>query len=310
MTSFAAGSSVTGVKVGAAGDIACDPESPSFRDGADRGLECGQQTTSDVLVRASYDVVLVLGDIQYEDGASRSSASPTIASWGRVKAITRPVPGNHEYRDDRCGRLLSGTSATAAGDPAKGYYSFERRWLARDRAQLQLLPRSVAAARGSAQERGSGPTCREPMPRVHARVLAPSALLLGPARQRPDATARSGRRSTTPGADLVLVGHDHDYERFAPQDADGAATSRADPRVRRRHGRPQLCGRSRASSRTARCATRRASACSSSRSARTPTRGTSGRPSARSPTQARPAATDSPPATRRAGSRAGPSSSS
>ena len=34
-------------------------------------------------------------------------------------------------------------------------------------------------------------------------------------------TRRSGRRSYDASADLVLVGHDHDYERFAPQNARG-----------------------------------------------------------------------------------------
>ena len=42
------------------------------------------------------------------------------------------------------------------------------------------------------------------------------------------------------GADLVLVGHDHDYERFAPQDASGASRSRSRyPPVRRRDGRTE-----------------------------------------------------------------------
>ena len=68
--------------------------------------------------------MLVLGDIQYEDGARDAFEASYDASWGRVKrardrfpAITstaRPVPP-----------VTSSTSARRAGDPAKGYYSFE-----------------------------------------------------------------------------------------------------------------------------------------------------------------------------------------
>ena len=72
---------------------------------------------------------------------------------------------------------------------------------------------SAGALAAGRPRRASGP--------LHARVLAPPALLVGLARQRLDVRRRSGRRSYDANADLVLVGHDHDYERFAPQDAGG-----------------------------------------------------------------------------------------
>ena len=115
---------VTGTRIAAAGDIACDPSSASFNGGQGSGLECRQQATSDLLVGSGYDAVLVLGDIQYEDGAYSKFLASYDRSWGRVKAITKPAPGNHEYQ--------SGSAAdyyryfgTAAGDPTKGYYSYD-----------------------------------------------------------------------------------------------------------------------------------------------------------------------------------------
>ena len=48
----------------------------------------------------------------------------------------------------------------------------------------------------------------------------------------------SGTRSYDYGADVVLSGHDHNYERFAPQDPNGVAdATRGIRAVRRRHGR-------------------------------------------------------------------------
>lgn len=68
--------------------------------------------------------VLVLGDAQYPKGKLEDFQQVYDPSWGRFKAVTWPVPGNHEYW---------GTEATGyfayfgerAGDPSKGYYSFD-----------------------------------------------------------------------------------------------------------------------------------------------------------------------------------------
>ena len=65
----APGSNVTGPRIAAAGDIACDPDSAAFADGNGKGLECRQKATSNLLVGGRYKAVLVLGDIQYEDGS-------------------------------------------------------------------------------------------------------------------------------------------------------------------------------------------------------------------------------------------------
>ena len=54
VTSFGAGSPVVGVKVAAAGDIACDPADPDFAGGSGRAHECRQRATSDLLVGAGY----------------------------------------------------------------------------------------------------------------------------------------------------------------------------------------------------------------------------------------------------------------
>ncbi|HYN22550.1 MAG TPA: alkaline phosphatase, partial [Thermoanaerobaculia bacterium] len=101
--------------IAAAGDIAC----ASFA----TPTACKQQATSDQLVGTGYAKVLSLGDQQYENGSLSLFNTYYDPSWGRVKSITAPVPGNHEY-------LTSGASGyfdyfgSLAGERGKGYYSF------------------------------------------------------------------------------------------------------------------------------------------------------------------------------------------
>ena len=57
-----------GVTVFAAGDIACDPNSGSFNDGAGTSGACRMRATSNLILSKSYDAVLPLGDNQYERG--------------------------------------------------------------------------------------------------------------------------------------------------------------------------------------------------------------------------------------------------
>ncbi|MGI8479331.1 MAG: Calx-beta domain-containing protein [Gaiellaceae bacterium] len=209
-----------GTKIAAVGDIACDPGSDSFNRGHGIGLECRQRATSDLVVGGGYEAVLALGDLQYEDGSISEFAASYAPSWGRVKAITHPAPGNHEYRTARAAGYFQYFGA-AAGDPAKGYYSFDlggwhlialnsncsevggcgvgsrqKRWLRSDLAARASATCTLAYwhhPRFSSGEHGSDST-----------YIAFWQALYGA------------------NADLVLVGHDHDYERFAPQTPSGS----------------------------------------------------------------------------------------
>jgi acid phosphatase type 7 len=208
---------VIGPTIAAAGDIACDPESSSFRGGEGRGLACRQKATSDLLL-GPYVGVLALGDIQYENGAHESFVRSYDPTWGRAKAITTPVPGNHEYRTAGATGYFR-YFGTVAGDPAKGYYSTDvGGW------HLVALNSNCAAAGGC--ERGSP-----------QEIWLRDVLAASPARctlafwhhpryssgmHGSDRAYRAFWQALYEArADVVLVAHDHDYERFAPQDADG-----------------------------------------------------------------------------------------
>jgi hypothetical protein len=184
----------------AAGDIArCDSD--------------GDEATARLLDSLP-GTVLTLGDNVYRSATRAVFAACYHSSWGRHRARTRPAPGNHDYRVRNAASYFAYFGA-AAGPPGRGYYSFDvAGWhvislnsnvdLHPDSRQLRWLRADLAAhpsrctlaywhhARFSSGEHG------------HADHIAPLWRALYEA-----------------GVDVVLQGHDHSYERFAPLNADG-----------------------------------------------------------------------------------------
>jgi len=68
--------------------------------------------------------VFVSGDLAYPNGSDEDFANCYGPTWGRFKDRTRPAPGNHEYNTDGASGYVRYFGA-AAGDPTKGYYSYE-----------------------------------------------------------------------------------------------------------------------------------------------------------------------------------------
>ena len=203
--------------IAAVGDIACDPASPNFNDGAGLVDTCHQRATSDLVVGGGYAAFLALGDLQYENGTFDAFMASYDPSWGRAKDITRPAPGNHEYNTDGAVGYYQYFGA-AAGDPAKGYYSFDvGDWHV---VALNSNCKFVACAAGSEQEQW-----------LRADLAAhPTACALAYWHHPRFSSGEHGddpsmadlfRAADEGGVDIVLNGHDHHYERFALQDADG-----------------------------------------------------------------------------------------
>jgi hypothetical protein len=211
---------VDGVRIAAAGDIACDPASASFRDGQGSDLECRQAATSALLVNQGYAAVLALGDLQYEEGTVAAFSASYDPTWGRVKPITAPAPGNHEYRTPGAAGYFR-YFGSAAGDPAAGNYSFELGgW------HLIALNSNCSQVGGC----GAGSPQEEWLRRDLAASTATCTLAYW---HHPyfSSGQHGGSAEYAPfwealfdaDADVVLVGHDHDYERFAPQTPEGRA---------------------------------------------------------------------------------------
>jgi len=207
--------------VAAAGDVACDPDDPAFNGGQGTPRACRMLATSDLLTRPPLDAVLALGDLQYSDGAYSRFIRSYDLSWGRVKGITHPVVGNHEY-------LTPGATGyfqyfgTGAGPAARGYYSFDlRAW-------------HVIALNANCEQLKGHCSRSSPQQRWLEADLAdhPNRCVLAYWHQPLFSSGQIGghesmgtqffwRALYDAGADLVLNGHDHDYERFAPQTPGG-----------------------------------------------------------------------------------------
>jgi hypothetical protein len=206
--------------IAAAGDIACDPASPGYRGGRGAADACHMRAVARLLTKLDPAVVLTLGDNQYENGALAKFRRSYDPAWGRVKAKTRPAPGNHDYETDGAAGYFE-YFGKAAGSRTRGFYSFDvGAW-----HLIALNSECVhvgGCEQGSLQERW-----------LRADLAAhPAACTLAYWHKPRFSSGWHGNNATYDafwkalyefGADLVLVGHDHDYERFAPQDPLGSA---------------------------------------------------------------------------------------
>jgi acid phosphatase type 7 len=211
-------------RIAAAGDIACDPYDVGFNGGAGTRIACRMAATSDLLVGAGLDAVLPLGDVQYGGARLTQFQRGYHLSWGRVKGISRPVVGNHEYETKGAAGYFDYFGG-AAGPRGKGYYSYDvGAW------HLIALNSNCAAVggckAGSRQERwlkGDLAANRNRCVLAYWHHPRFSSGLNGNGGRA--ATTAFWRALYAARADVVLNGHDHDYERFAPQTPEGRADS-------------------------------------------------------------------------------------
>lgn len=173
----------------------------------------GDEETAGLLDRIP-GIVFTTGDNVYERGTMQEFAECFGPSWGRHKARIRPAPGNHDYLT-RGAQGYFAYFGAAAGDPGKGYYSYDlgdwhvvvlnsncaavggcgpespqARWLAADLSQNS---RPCSIAYWHHPRFSSGPHGN------HESLQAFWQILYGA------------------GVEVVVNGHDHLYERFLPQ---------------------------------------------------------------------------------------------
>ena len=158
--------------------------------------------------------VFTLGDNAYNSGTAREYRDCYDPSWGRHKDRTRPVPGNHEYESPGAAPYFEyfGFNAGPAG---LGYYSFDLgAW------HIVALNSNIAARRDSVQGQWLRADLMSSQSRCTIAYWHHPLFTSGP-----DGATAEMRDFWSilydAGVELVLAGHDHDYERFAPQDPDG-----------------------------------------------------------------------------------------
>ena len=172
------------------------------------------------LLEAIPGTVMAVGDLAYPDGTQENFACYD-KTWGRVRARTRPAAGNHEFHSAGAPYYFN-YFGTAAGDPSKGYFSYELgAW------HIIVLNSECVAVGGC--EAGSQ---EEKWLRSDLAAHPASCTL---AYFHKPLFSSGGAHGDAPEfqpfwqalydahADVVVNGHDHDYERFAPQTPNGVA---------------------------------------------------------------------------------------
>jgi hypothetical protein len=207
----------------AAGDIVCGT-------GTSASAPCKHAATAALVTSIAPAAVLLLGDIQYENATLADFNTYYQPTWGVHKAITWPSAGNHEYQTPGASGYFDyfngvGVQSGRAGDRSKGYFSFNiGAW------HLIALNSNCASIGGcdigSPQEQW-----------LRADLAAnPNTCTLAYWHHPRFSSGSHGNNSSMQAiwqalydhrADLVLAGHDHDYERFGPQTATGALDNAA-----------------------------------------------------------------------------------
>lgn len=217
----------TGATIVAAGDIACDPAKAPVGPN-----QCRQVTTSDLAARPGASAILPLGDNQYDCGRAGEFSRGYARSWGRLRPLSHPVLGNHEYGTD-CGANDPSPYfrffGKAAGRVNKGWYSY-------DLGSWHLIALNSECRYGSGTSWAGGCAAGSPEETWLRRDLARhrnrctlaywheprfSSSQAGDAQ----AMAQIWNELVQAHVDVVLSGHGHVYERFDPL---GAAPGQAE----------------------------------------------------------------------------------
>ena len=178
----------------------------------------GAMVTAALLARID-GTVFAAGDNAYDSGSAAEYAQCYAPTWGYERARTRPTPGNHDYQSPGAAPYFTYFGANA-GPAGRGYYSYDLgAW------HILSLNSNVAADASSPQmawirtDLGAHPsTCA--LAYWHHPVF--SSGTHGNNAQM----AEVWRVLDSAGVDVLIVGHDHDYERFGPQSPHGEAAPR------------------------------------------------------------------------------------
>jgi len=183
----------------------------------------GARATTELIEKIP-GIVFADGDLAYESGSTRDFEKCYGPTWGRFKGRTRPALGNHEYASSKVAAPYFQYWGAAAGREGKGYYSYDlgawhitvlntncdapglggcgagseqEKWLRKDLAEH---PAACTLAYGHHALFSSGVFAKHA---IHPE-LRPLWQALYEAH-----------------ADMIIAGHEHSYERFAPQDPNG-----------------------------------------------------------------------------------------
>ncbi len=167
--------------------------------------------------------VFVAGDLAYDRGSAEEFSKCYDPTWGKFKDRTRPAPGNHEYGSPGALAYFA-YWGERAGPRGKGYYSYDvGKWHMVALNTNCNAPGVGGCGTGSEQEKWLKADLEQ-----HAKsciVAYGHHALFSSGLFKMHAVHPELRDLWwdlyAAHADLMLAGHEHSYERFAPQDPDG-----------------------------------------------------------------------------------------
>ena len=164
--------------------------------------------------------VMAVGDLAYPDGSKENFACYD-KTWGRVRTRTRPAPGNHEFHAGGATPYFDYFGASA-GNPKDGYYSYE------------LGSWHIVVLNSECEDIGGCDAASRQVQWLRADLAAHPAACTLAYWHKPlfsSGSAHGNDLEMKPfwqalyegNADVVINGHDHNYERFAPQNPYGGS---------------------------------------------------------------------------------------
>jgi hypothetical protein len=185
----------------------------------------GDDETAKILDAIAPTVVVTMGDNAYDSGTASEFNTWYHPTWGRHKSKTRPSPGNHEYRTSGASGYF-GYFGAAAGTPGKGWYSYDiGAWhLIALNTNGEGACATISCSVGSEQERWL---------RADLAATQASCVLAYFHHPRFSTGPHGDNTGVKPlwqalydyNADVILQGHDHNYQRWAPMNPEGQPDS-------------------------------------------------------------------------------------
>jgi Calcineurin-like phosphoesterase len=216
--------------IGAVGDMACDKDDPKFTGGAGTKLRCAEKRDSDALLADTSIThgVLGLGDYQYHCSQLEDWQVSYNPTWGRLDPVMKPIVGNHEYLtgSDVWGNPCPASNSTAqtyfdhfgaaAHPDTQGHYSF-------DIGTWHLIGLNAQCTQALVGGCSATSAQTEWLKQDLANTLQPCILAYW---HQPRFAASKRNPKQGPAysawwdalyaahADVVLNGHEHNYQRF------------------------------------------------------------------------------------------------
>ncbi len=196
------------VRVVAVGDIACEPGTPVG------DTTCRQAATAALATSLRPDLVLTLGDHQYDANSLAEYQGSYAKSWGALLPRTRPALGNHEYLTPGASGYYSYFRSRQPGPP--GYYRVRARgW------NIYVLNSNCEQVSCAVEAQWLHRQMRAHPSRCSIITMHHPRYSSGYKHGDNTAVIPLWKAAYRHRNDIVLSGHDHDYERFLPMDATG-----------------------------------------------------------------------------------------